>query len=317
MKTFLLFWFICSMMIGGPVMPQDDTHRQTKKTDEERIKEEETNGITAQEKPHSRSETDAPGRIEEEAQPYIEEKANGSVNWTEQYIEATGETAIDTIRFKNKAQAIAMAIRGAVVVAQRNLLEIINGVKVHGETTVENLVTTSDYVYTRVDGLVRGAEMAGDPVELMGMMQVTMRIPLYEKNGLAPAVYEIVQTDSPWQGHVAGSDNGGETPLNYVFNMKGNTFDPSLFPLIIDDENNVLLDMTRIYNPETGAFPRILQTTRNMMQTLDIQEGVEVIDIIDSFGGKLKVNNQTKRKVNWEKVAQIVATIGKIVLLLA
>ena len=42
----------------------------------------------------------------------------------------SGSSVIDNERFKLLAQAKAMAIRGATVIAQRNLLEIINGVNI-------------------------------------------------------------------------------------------------------------------------------------------------------------------------------------------
>src|SRR5690606_37275715 len=128
--------------------------------------------------------------LEKYTQPVIENKPNGSINWTQQYVEAKGQSVIDNERFKNPAQAKAMATRGAVVVAQRNLLEMVQGVNVVGETTVQDMITTSDYIYTRVEGLIKGAQQFGPAKELDGMIEVTMRMPIYGNDGIASAFGE-------------------------------------------------------------------------------------------------------------------------------
>jgi len=117
------------------------------------------------EKPQIAANIDAkPINVEQviaQSKPVIQEKPNGSINWTEQYIEAKGASVIDNERFKNAAQAKLMAKRGAIVDAQRNLLEIIKGVNVTSETTVNDMITTRDYIYTRIDGVIKGAQLVG------------------------------------------------------------------------------------------------------------------------------------------------------------
>ena len=122
------------------------------------------------------------------AKPVVEKVSKGQINWTTQYIEAKGTGIIDTVRFKNKAQARALAQIAAKADAQRNLLEIVKGVDVTSETTVKELMTESDQINTSVSGTVRGAEMKGDPVEKNGAVYVTLRMPLYADNGLADAL---------------------------------------------------------------------------------------------------------------------------------
>jgi hypothetical protein len=261
-------------------------------------------------------------RLLESASEFNEEKEHGNINWTSQYIEARGETLIDTSRFKNYSQARAMAIRGAVVVAQRNLLEIINGVKIHGETTVENLITTNDYIYSRVDGVIKGAVMVGEPREEWGMMVVTLQAPLYQEKGLASAVYDAAKPVGINSMHDAQvkvgkvSQQEAQQLENFIFNLAGKQFDPALFPLIVDENNNVLLDLYKIYDPKTGKFPKILQTSREIMEEFGFKKGIEIIDIVDAYNGKLVVNQETSRKINWDKVMKTAATIGKALLLL-
>lgn len=258
---------------------------------------------------------------------------NGNINWTTQYIEAKGESVIDTVRFKNKAQAKAMAIRGAVVVAQRNLLEIINGVRVVGETKVEDMITTHDYIYTRVDGLIKGAEMVGDPIEQYGTIQVTMRVPIYAQNGLAPVIYDVIPkrdvVDPNNRGDANNTDNNKKTdkkddkapkPENeeiqsVAFRLNNQLYDPAIFPLVVDEKGQVLLDFTKFYDPKSGKFPKILKETKDILELSGAAKGVKIIDVISAQDGKLVVSTVAKNKINWDKISESINKIGKILML--
>jgi hypothetical protein len=86
----------------------------------------------------------------------IENVGQGKINWTSGEVYATGIGAPPASAV-NPAQARAMAERAAMVVALRNLLEIVKGVRVDSESVVENFMTKSDVVRTQVSGIVRGA----------------------------------------------------------------------------------------------------------------------------------------------------------------
>lgn len=86
----------------------------------------------------------------------VEQLGQGTINWTLGEVYATG-IGVPPSNATNPAQARAMAERAAMVVALRNLLEIVKGVRVDSETVVENFITKSDIIRTRVEGVVRGA----------------------------------------------------------------------------------------------------------------------------------------------------------------
>jgi len=86
----------------------------------------------------------------------VETVGQGMINWTSGEVYATGIGAPPP-NAVNPAQARAMAERAAQVVAYRNLLEIVKGVRVDSETVVENFMTKSDIIRTKVDGVIKGA----------------------------------------------------------------------------------------------------------------------------------------------------------------
>ena len=262
-------------------------------------------------------------------EPVVDNLPKGKVDWTNQYIEAKGQSVIDNDRFKNPAQAKLMAKRGAIVDAQRNLLEITKGVQVTSETKVQDMITTSDYIYSRVDGVIKNATQVGEAVEKDGYMEVTMRIPLYDQKGLAPVLYDQVvkkmsstPTITPITSEPSATTDTAKTTevtdmSNLVFNLNGKKYDPSMFPVVLDENNNVLLDYSKIYDPKKGVFPKIVSAGKSLLEALGLKKGVEVLNVIESADGKIKVDTSVvKNKINWAKIGKVAATIGKFAMAL-
>lgn len=260
-------------------------------------------------------------KVKESAKKVRQETEKGVVDWSEQYIEARGMSAIDTSRFKVKAQAKLMARRGAIVDAQRNLLEIINGVRVVGETKVEDMIATKDYIYTRLDGVIKGAQMVGEPIEEDGIIMVTMRVPLYEADGLAPALLDD-KTDAGDKTNIPDVTDNNIKPDDaligesaFAFNLNGKSYDPALFPLIVDEQGNILADFTKIYNPKQGKFPQILNSSKDLLEAAGFKKGVDIIDVIAAEDGKLVVSTEMKDKFDWNKLLNTVSKVGKFLML--
>ncbi len=73
------------------------------------------------------------------------------INWTQGLIGCEGESA--------RGQESFAAKRVAVVVAQRNLLEVIKGVRIDSQTTIQDGLVGSDVIKSRVNGVIRGAQV--------------------------------------------------------------------------------------------------------------------------------------------------------------
>jgi hypothetical protein len=223
-----------------------------------------------------------------------------------------------------------MAQRGAVVVAQRNLLEIIKGVNVTGETSVEDMITTKDYIYTRIDGVIKGAQMVNEPVVKDGYVEVRMRVSIYEGTGVAQAVYDEIPEGSPSPEGSSNQNSGGEkeeaipagdqtnadtssrNPVLFNITNPG-TWKPSMFPVITDENGKVVLDLSSIYDPTKGKFPKILGITKEVFEAAGWKKGVNTIDLIARQDGKLVLPEGGKRKINWKKIGNTVADIGRFI----
>jgi len=85
------------------------------------------------------------------AKDVIETKGSCSINWTLGDITCEGESESGQSRFA--ARTISK------VVAQRNLLEVVKGVRVDSKTTVKDGMLGSDIIKSSVVGVIKGAEI--------------------------------------------------------------------------------------------------------------------------------------------------------------
>lgn len=102
---------------------------------------------------------------------------NGYVNWTTGIATATGlgvppRTAVSAMQSKEMTRAAAWSV------ALRNLLEVVKGIRVDSHTTVQNYVTMSTEVQTRVEGLVQGAKLVQERELATGEFETTVEIKL-------------------------------------------------------------------------------------------------------------------------------------------
>ncbi|MBN1613577.1 MAG: hypothetical protein JW950_03830 [Deltaproteobacteria bacterium] len=108
----------------------------------------------------------------------IEQIGQGRINWSIGYIEAKGIGAPPD-RLVGKPGARPAAIRAAEIIAKRNLLEIIKGVRIDSTTVVRDFTIESDVINSQVEGFVKGAVIVGEPDYMSdGTVEVVVRMPL-------------------------------------------------------------------------------------------------------------------------------------------
>ncbi|MGL1902027.1 MAG: LPP20 family lipoprotein [Fibrobacterales bacterium] len=100
----------------------------------------------------------------------------GTVDWNKRVVTAVG------IGVPNpSAPAVAarpMAIRAARQVALRNALELIKGIHIDGETTIENFMVKSDVVQSQVEGYIRSFKMGAPKYMSDKSIEVLVEVPL-------------------------------------------------------------------------------------------------------------------------------------------
>ena len=180
---------------------------------------------------------------------------------------------------------------------------------------------------SRVEGIVKGAVQVGQAVEKDGMIEVTLRMPIYGKNGIAPVMLD--QANSTIKAKYASNDANQELetepaktptpasttlPQQIAFNVAGKSIDPSMFPVVLGADGKVQFDFAQIYK-QTGQLPQIVKETKSVLKAFGANKAVELLDVVESGKGVLQLTGESQKKVStWSKVGNTALTIGKTLL---
>ena len=96
---------------------------------------------------------------------------------------------IQVVGVCEEGQSRYRALRAAQVIAQRDLLEVLQGLNLYGQTTVRDGMLQSDKISTSVHGFLKGAVKCGETYHPdRGYAEVCMRLNIRGKGGL----YDII-----------------------------------------------------------------------------------------------------------------------------
>ncbi|MBQ4405085.1 MAG: LPP20 family lipoprotein [Selenomonadaceae bacterium] len=115
-------------------------------------------------------------------------RAEAAVDWGDKVITVRGMGTANPQMVKTPAHALMMARRAAIADGYRQMAELITGVQVDAETTVEQMMLTSDIVKTRVSAIIKGAVIVSEGELAGGGYEVEMQVPLFGATGLSTAV---------------------------------------------------------------------------------------------------------------------------------
>lgn len=201
--------------------------------------------------------------------PVKETLPSGTINWTQAYVEASGECVINLEKWPNEAQAIAMAKRGAEIVAKANLLETTAGVHVQRTTSVRDLMAESDLIETHITGMVKGTRIIGEPVIANGIVTITVRMPVFGTDGVAQILFPPPVAEQ--------EEIPEETPdsirEDWVFRLPADIGQLSLFPSFADENGTVLLDGAS-FTQRFSDLPLV-----RYARSAEVPEGLRIIDL--------------------------------------
>lgn len=101
----------------------------------------------------------------------------GDINWSQGIITAVG-IGSPPEKYYGKPQARPMALRAAQLVAYRNLLEVISGVRIDSTTVVRDSMVESDLIQSQVNGMVKGTRVVKKEYLSDGTVEVTLAMSL-------------------------------------------------------------------------------------------------------------------------------------------
>jgi hypothetical protein len=101
----------------------------------------------------------------------------GSIDWQSLRVTATG-LGVAGPNAMNAAHARILAREAAKVVAQRNLLEVVKGVHIDAQTTVKNYMVQDDTIVSRVEGVIKSAQIEDYAFAPDGSCTATISMPL-------------------------------------------------------------------------------------------------------------------------------------------
>ncbi len=111
-------------------------------------------------------------------------------------VKVFGEGYLQVIGFSEEGQSRYKALRAAQVVAQRDMVEILQGLSLYGNTSVKDGMLMSDEIKTSVEGFLRGATKCGQKYhENKGYAEVCMRMNIRGQGGLYEILLPIIQDD--------------------------------------------------------------------------------------------------------------------------
>ena len=175
----------------------------------------------------------------------IVQKENGLMNWTENYIEATGTAVAPT--GKKGAQGKALARRGATLDLQRNLLEFLKGVQIDARTTMNDFMA-EDRVRSELSGIVKNVEIMngewdGEAYTITGRIKLP---------AVRVVVAPIIQIDKTYREPKPRKSSGRYTGL--IIDVRHLPLLPSMSFHVMDESGRP------VYGMEFVDYDRYLQS---------------------------------------------------------
>jgi hypothetical protein len=166
------------------------------------------------------------------AEDMVQRSGEGSVNWTTGVIQAKGIGAPPEKHYSTPS-ARPLALRAAKLDALRNMLEVINGVRIDSTTTVKDFSVESDVIRSEVDGWVRGAEQVHTEYMSDGTVEVVMQVNM--RGGFSRAVLpeNIKQLETITPVEPAPDATSPFTGL--IVDARGLHLRPAMAPKVLDE----------------------------------------------------------------------------------
>lgn len=197
-----------------------------------------------------------------------------------------------------------LARRAAIVDAQRNLLERINGVQIDSETFMEDFTISSDVVRSQVSGLIKGAVITDESENLDGSYYVELSVPMYGRNGsiASVAIPALMANMQQQPFNSADLNNFTEQEVQYfnssaytgvIVNAKEMNLERTFAPVIYDTDGRVIYGIQNL-DKDLAITYGMVEYSESLEESAggNSRAGNNplVINAVDVKGGKNSVN---------------------------
>ncbi len=231
---------------------------------------------------------------------------------------------IQVVSGSEEGQSRYRALRAAKVVAQRDLLEIIQGLNLYGSTTVQDGMLQSDNIKTTVQGFLRGAAQCGQSYNSeKGFAEVCMQVHLRGKGGLYESILPLITDkelapdakpafqpsagNAPDQGNTTGNQaSAPASPYDgLIIDTRSFQFRPALVNRILTDQEEVVFDPSKIlsnilvergcggFTTDDGKAKALLESWGSKHPMI-----IQTVDVSKQTDAKISRNDATAITVN-------------------
>lgn len=174
----------------------------------------------------------------QKAEEMVERVGSGQINWTTGWITATG---VGVPPVTGGPGARVQAERAGYVVALRNLLEIVKGVRVDAESITDAYLVKNQVIRTQVSGYIQGAQVVKTDLQPDGSVTVTVKMPVWGNDSLITA---LIGEKAAQSQKLLPESQTLEGYTGLVIDGRGLGVQPACFPEILDEGGKV------VYGPE-------------------------------------------------------------------
>ncbi len=208
-------------------------------------------------------------------------------------------------RFKHKGQRKLMALRAAQVEAYRQLLEMVDQLKVSSDSEVKDMAGANDTVRATISGMVQGAQVVKRDYDAQEeVATVYLRLPIKGAGGVIDNLFPQLHSTPPPPNTTAYAAPApapapAAKPIDgLIINATDHSaFRPALVNRILTEKGEILYDPSKIaqdilvqhgsgdYTTDTGKAKAILSergsknplviTAKSILRTTDIQVGTD------------------------------------------
>jgi len=248
---------------------------------------------------------------------------NKQIDWENGIVTVTGAGAPPDQG--NIAQKRLMAQRSAKADAYRQLLEVINGVKVNSETIVKDFVTESDSIKIKVDGLIRGAEQSGDTRYLSdGSVELDLQLKIFgSDDSLASVVLPAKKQKSLAESSkLKPAENVSEDLTGVIIDCRGLKLEPAMSPAIFDQDGgqvyigNLKIDPDYVINEGIVAYEYSLTEAKKNKRAGSNPLVIKAVKSEGKFKSDIVISNQDAQLLLGIEIKTKILSETKVIFLL-